>query len=77
MTPRGDTPMRFDSRVEKALNARAPDEISTTSWLRMWWLTRFCGYRVRKAVHRPHASAFGRITYANTWWLESVLHKDT
>ena len=50
--------------------------ISTKSWLRMWWLTMFRGYRVSRTERVPKQYVFGRLTYDNTWWLRHVSGED-
>lgn len=43
--------------------------IVTGSRLRMWFLTRFRGYRIRQRRQVPEAKAFGRIGYRRQWLL--------
>lgn len=38
-----------------------------TSALRLWWLTKFRGYRVITVRQTPQQSAFGRVRYTKRW----------
>jgi len=46
--------------------------ITTTSRVRVWWLTTVGGYRVENKRRVPNENAFGELYYKNTW----VLVKD-
>ncbi len=43
----------------------------TSSWLKMWWLTRFQGYKVTNVRHVPKKGAFGRLKYDSMWFLDA------
>jgi hypothetical protein len=46
--------------------------VTTTSWLRMWWLTTILGYRVASATRMPRQATFGQIRYNSTWHLKKA-----
>ena len=47
--------------------------ITTTSRLKVWFLTKFRGYRVLSMHRLPKESSFGELYYRDSW----VLVKDT
>lgn len=51
------------------LQRQCLDEVSTNSWIRMVWLTRIRGYRVRRLAEKPCQGMLGSIHYVTHWWL--------
>lgn len=45
------------------------EEILTNSWVRMIWLTRVRGYRVRHVAEKPCQGMWGGVHYVTHWWL--------
>lgn len=43
--------------------------VVTESRLKMWYLTRMRGYRIRRRQQVPQVSLFGRIGYRRQWML--------
>lgn len=46
-----------------------PETVTTSSRLRMIWMTRFQGYRIDTVRRSPKESTFGEIYYKNLWVL--------
>ena len=63
----------MNNYVDQNMHATSPtanEGISTTSRLRMWWLTTVQGYRLVNIKVLPAHASFGRIRYERTWWLK-------
>ena len=46
---------------------RVGDTLWTTSALKVWWLTKFRGFRVITVRQVPSESAFGGVRYTRKW----------
>lgn len=44
-------------------------DISTTSGIRAWWLSKVKGYKIRSIVQMPRLGSFGRVKYYRRWIL--------
>ena len=44
-------------------------DITTTSSVRAWWLSKVCGYRVRSIAQLPRMGRFGRLRYCRRYHL--------
>ena len=44
--------------------------VITSSRLKVWWLSSFNGYGVKRVSEIPRASPFGQIRYRRVWTLE-------
>jgi hypothetical protein len=46
------------------------DGVRTTSWLRMWWLTKIKGFQISNMMEHPTRYSFGKLVFQRVWILK-------
>ena len=44
--------------------------VITSSRMKVWWLTTFQGYEVRRVLSKPQQNPLGQVKYMNHWELD-------
>lgn len=56
----------IDSTLE-----HAPRELTTSSWMKQWYMVQFKGYTIVQRREVPKVTRLGRLTYESLWQLRS------
>ena len=56
--------------MEKDFILESSGGVTTSSRMRVWWLTTFQGYQVRCVSAQPQKSSLGIVQFVNHWELE-------
>lgn len=58
--------------MEKDFIVQRDGNITTSSRMRVWWLTTFQGYEVRRVSAQPQKNPFGKVQLVNHWELRAA-----